>query len=143
MLDKHNIPTKSFRMVREAFKNDTSHNISLRLIGECSKDGRMYNLPIVKEVAILIGGDIENLQTGKDIIVKHKSGLLKRIDEHHPSHLGLQYPLLFSYGEDQFTKGIELSPLFISQSRKRINITLKELFQYQIHHRIDEADILY
>ena len=46
-------------------------NVSLWLIGKRSKDGRMYNLPTSEEeVAILIVGDIENLDRGRDIIVE-------------------------------------------------------------------------
>ena len=61
---------------------------------------------------MLNAGDIENLPLGRDIIVEHRSKLLKHINEHHPSYLGLQYPLLFPHGEDGLTKGIQLSPLF-------------------------------
>ena len=89
ILDEHNVLAKSFKMVKEAFKNDNLMNVSLQLIGKQSKDGRMYNLPTSKEVAILIVGDIKNLDRERDIIVKQKSGLLKRINELHLPYLGL------------------------------------------------------
>ena len=93
-------------MVMDAFQLGNGHNVSLRLIGKHAKDSKMCNIPIAEEVALLIVGDIENLQSGKDIIVEHNSGVLKYINEHYPSYLGLQYPLLFPYGEYGFTKGI-------------------------------------
>ena len=89
MLDKHNILAKTFRMVKEAPEHDIGHNVSLRLIGKHNKDDEMYNLLTAEEVAILIVCDIKNLQTGKDIIVEHKNGFLKQINEHHISYLGL------------------------------------------------------
>ena len=77
MLDEHNVLTKSFRMVKEAFQLDNRCNFSLRLIGKCAKGGKMYNLTTTQEVAMLIVGDIENLQLRRDIIVEHRSKILK------------------------------------------------------------------
>ena len=39
-----------------------------------------------------------------DIILQLQSGKLQRINELHVSYLGLQYPILFSYGEDGYRK---------------------------------------
>ena len=105
MLNEHNVLTKSFRMVKEAFQLDDRCNVSLRLIGRRAKDGRMYNLPTIEEVAMLIFGDIENLQFGRDIVVEQRGELLKHINEHHPSYLGLQYPLLFHMERMDLLKG--------------------------------------
>ena len=70
MLDNHNVLVKSFRRVREAFDEDETQQVNLRLIGKRSKDGRMYNLPTTDEVAMLIVGDIENLEKGHDIVIR-------------------------------------------------------------------------
>ncbi|XP_070047144.1 uncharacterized protein [Nicotiana tomentosiformis] len=53
MLDEQNVLTKSFRMVRDKFQEDTHSNYRLRLIGKRNYDGRRYNLSMVSEVAAL------------------------------------------------------------------------------------------
>ena len=64
MLDEHSVLVKSFRMVREAFKENESINVNLKLMGKCVKDERIYNLPASNELAILIVGDVKNLERG-------------------------------------------------------------------------------
>ncbi|OIT18832.1 hypothetical protein A4A49_60773, partial [Nicotiana attenuata] len=59
MLDEHNVLTKSFRMVRDKFQEDTQSNFRLRLIGKRNYDGRRYNLPTISEVAALVVGDFD------------------------------------------------------------------------------------
>ena len=141
MLDNHNVLVKSFRRVREAFDEDETQQVNLRLIGKRSKDGRMYNLPTTDEVAMLIVGDIENLEKGRDIIVRKHDGMLQQINEHHPAYLALQYPLLFPYGDDGYTRGIGLR-LSVDDQRKRTNLTMREYMQYRLHTRLDEADTI-
>ena len=137
MLDENNHLVQSFRMVRDASVNENTQDIRLRLVGNRSRDGRMYNLPTASEVAILIVGDVENLEKGRDIIVEYKNGSLQRINELHPSYLALQYPLFFPYGEDGYIKGIEISSTY---GRKRCAITMREWFQYRIQNRMEEPD---
>ena len=69
------------------------------MIADRKKDGRIYNLPTVSQVAAGIVGDARQ-PINWDIILEKQSGKLQRINEFHPSYLGLQYPLLFPYGED-------------------------------------------
>ena len=99
MLDDHNAHAKSFRMARDRLADNQLDNVKLRLIAGREKDGRTYNLPNVSEVAALIVGDFD-ADSRRDIIVENQNGELQRIHELHSSYLGLQYPLLFPYGED-------------------------------------------
>ncbi|OIT29002.1 hypothetical protein A4A49_62163, partial [Nicotiana attenuata] len=57
ILDEQNVLTKSFRMVRDKFQEDTHSNFRLRLIEKRNYDGRRYNLPTISEVAALVVGD--------------------------------------------------------------------------------------
>ncbi|KAG4949627.1 hypothetical protein JHK82_042850 [Glycine max] len=99
MLDQHNAHAKSFRMTRDRLADSQVDNVRLKLITARETDGRVYNLPNVVEVAALIVGDFDgNLR--RAIIVETQNGELQRIDELHSSYLGLQYLLLFPYGED-------------------------------------------
>lgn len=47
-----------------------------------------------------------NLKDKRDILVDYKKSGLEPISELHPSFMSLQYPLLFSRGEDGYRLGI-------------------------------------
>ncbi|KAL5147165.1 hypothetical protein HKD37_06G016897 [Glycine soja] len=105
MLDQHNSHAKSFIMSRDRLAANQANNIKLQLIAARGKDGRVYNMPNVLEIAALIVG---NFHPGskRDIIVETQNGELQRIHELHPSYLALKYPLLFPYGEDGYRADI-------------------------------------
>ena len=105
MLDEYNVHAKSFRMARDRLTDSQVDNVKLRMIAAREKDGRTYNLPNVSEVAALIVGDFDP-DSRRDIIVETQNGELQRIHELHSSYLGLQYPLLFPYGEDGYRPDI-------------------------------------
>ncbi|KAF3685422.1 hypothetical protein FXO37_00633 [Capsicum annuum] len=90
MLDDQNVLTKSFRMVRDRFQEDSHTNVRLKLIGKRNYDGRRYNLPTISEVAALVVGDFEVSRYDRDIVVETQSGLLQRINELNTSYLALQ-----------------------------------------------------
>ena len=89
MLDEQNVLTKSFRMVRDKFQEDTHSNYRLRLIGKRNYDGRRYNLSMVSEVAALVVVDFEQIRPNTDIIVESQSGQLQRINELNAAYLNL------------------------------------------------------
>ncbi|KAG6430842.1 hypothetical protein SASPL_108915 [Salvia splendens] len=97
---------ESFCLAKEMINQDSPPIVKLRLLGKRGRDRRTYNIPSVSEVAMLVVGDFDHAFGDKDIIVEIQSGNLQRISEFHPSYLALQYPLLFPYGEDGYTKFI-------------------------------------
>ena len=88
MLDEHNTYAKSFRMARDRLAHSEVHNIRLKLIADREKDGRIYNVSTVSEVAALITGDFDT-HSERDIILETQNGQSQRIDELHSSYLGL------------------------------------------------------
>lgn len=58
-----------------------------------------FNAPTIDEVAIIIVG--ENLDS-RDIVLHRRSNQLQRVYETHRSYDALQYPLIFSQGEDGY-----------------------------------------
>lgn len=128
MLDEHNVLVKSFRMVRDTIHENVSSDLKLRLIGRREQDGRRYNLPSVSEVAALIIGDFETSPADRDIIVETKIGKLKQISGLNASYLGLQYPLLFPYGEDGYREDVPLSYSSMTPSTRRKKITMRDFF---------------
>ncbi|XP_071718447.1 uncharacterized protein [Rutidosis leptorrhynchoides] len=126
---------KSFRMARDTYETNPNVEFKLRLKGRRDKDGRTYNLPTADEIAALIVGDIDMSFDERDIIIdSHEEGL-KRISELHLQYLGLQYPLIFAYGEDGYRTDIFHRDIDGSTSRKKKRVTMREFFAYKIQER--------
>lgn len=117
-------------------------NLKLRILGRRGRDPRMYNVPTTFEVATLIVGDYDSGNQERDIIVETQSGSLQRISTLALSYLPLQYPLLFTRGEDGWHKNIEYHDASCSSTIKREHVTLREWFAYRIHQRDTEKFIL-
>ncbi|XP_047260759.1 uncharacterized protein LOC124894037, partial [Capsicum annuum] len=129
-------------MVRDRFQVVENSNLRLRLIGKRGFDGRRYNSPSVSEVAALVVGDFEPpTMLDRDIIIESQSGQLKRINELNASYLGLQYPLLFPYGEDGYRENISLN-LKDESSGGRKCVSCREYFSYKIQERKHEDSII-
>ncbi|XP_057763551.1 uncharacterized protein LOC130984017 [Arachis stenosperma] len=135
VLDTHNVLAKSFRMAREMVRTNPRTDIKLRLFGKRGRDGRRYNLPSVSEVAGLFVGDFDGRTKERDIVIETKSGILKRISELNPAYLGLQYPLLFPFGEDGWREKIPLNRLPKNMRSEPGFISMRDFFAYRIQHR--------
>ncbi|XP_061346787.1 uncharacterized protein LOC133292402 [Gastrolobium bilobum] len=142
MLDEHNRIAQSFRYARDRYKEDDFNGVKLRLIRKRGSDGRVYNLPSASEVAALIVGDIDNVMGDRDIIVETQTGLLQRIDVKHPLYLGLQYPLLFPYGEDGYRDDVQRASISSGRTNPRSTISMKEFFSFRLQMRSGESQIL-
>ncbi|KAL5159530.1 hypothetical protein HKD37_15G043838 [Glycine soja] len=101
------------------FDTTIAQDIRLKLIYDRTIDGRFYNLPTVSKFVALIVGD-EEISLNRDIILETQSCKLKRIKELHVSYLGLQYLLLFPYGQDGYKRDVQHKDILESQQRKRI-----------------------
>ncbi len=62
MLNACNPLAESFRMARERFKMNLDDDVTIRLIGRRTRDGRQYNLPTANEVAALLVGVLYRLR---------------------------------------------------------------------------------
>uniref|UniRef100_A0A0R0KGC4 ATP-dependent DNA helicase n=1 Tax=Glycine max TaxID=3847 RepID=A0A0R0KGC4_SOYBN len=138
MLDEHNTHAKSFRMIRDRLAHSEVHNVRLKLIANREKDARTYNVPTISEVATLIAGDFY-MNSKRNIILETQNGQLQRIHELHSSYLGLQYPLLFPYGEDRYRADILHRATSSGQKRKRNHLTMREWFAFKLQCRSNEA----
>jgi len=141
MLDEFNVHAKSFRVARDRYREQPFHDLKLRLIADRNKDGRLYNIPTVSEVAALIVGDVDSASP-RDIIMENRSGKLQRINELHTSYLGFQYPLLFPYGEDGYRHDVNHRVTSTSKNMKRNRLTIREWFCFRIQSRELEAQTL-
>ncbi|KAL6550068.1 hypothetical protein OROMI_020556 [Orobanche minor] len=139
MIDAENPIAQNFRMAAERFKESSDVNVKLCLMGRRSRDGRMYNLPTCSEVAALIVGNDEYEMDPRDIVLERKNGDFQIISELHPSYLPMQYPLLFSYGEDGYHPEISHSD---KSKGDRHTLTIKEFLAFRIFDRIEEAQTI-
>lgn len=141
MLDRENELVKTFRQVRERFKETDYIPIKLRLVCNRVTDGRYTNEPInAYEFAGLIPGD--DLLQPRDIVVEYMSKKLVRISDLHPSYMALQYPLLFPYGEDGFRLNILHRGLQFAVVNKRCTVTMREDYAYRLQQRNMEGQTL-
>ncbi|XP_061357242.1 uncharacterized protein LOC133301608, partial [Gastrolobium bilobum] len=143
MLDKHNSIVQSFRYARDRYNEDQLKGVRLRLIRKCGNDGRLYNLPSASEVAVLIVGDIDTAMGDRDIIVETQDGVLKRIDVKHPLYLGLQYPLLFPYGEEGYRDDVHRNSISTGRTNPRSTISNREFFAFRLQIRLGESQVLH
>lgn len=143
MLDEHNVLAKSFRYARDRFVERDFGDIKLKLIRKRNTDGRTYNLPSASEVAAIIVGDIDESLAHRDIILETQCRSLQIVDTLHPNYLGLQYPLIFPFGEDGYRPDIPTSENVAGcSSRKRNKVSMREFFAYRIQERIGDSPIL-
>lgn len=140
MLDEYNVLVKSFRMAKEKITREGRSDVRLKLIGRRCGDARRYNLPSTSKVAALVVGDFDESLGDRDILIQTKTCQLKCINELNASYLGLQYPLLFPYGEHGYREDILLSTSNPSvKGRKKVS--MREFFAYRIHERDCELQL--
>lgn len=142
VLNKENPLVKMFRMARDRFSMSNNANFKIRLVGRREKDGRVYNLPTVEEVVVLIVGDIDVHFDERDILLQSQDGHLQRISELHPAYLALQYPLLFPYGEDGYRVDIFHRGVDETTSKKKKRVTMRDFFAYMIQMRPNVPSLL-
>ncbi|XP_061346430.1 uncharacterized protein LOC133292063, partial [Gastrolobium bilobum] len=140
MLDEHNSIAQSFRYARDRYREDDFSGVKLRLIRKRGSDGRVYNLPSASEVAALIVGDIDNALGDRDIVVETQDRVLQRIDVKHPLYLGLQYPLLFPYGEDGYRDDVERSYISRGRTNPRSTSHLREELYKNLKNAFDRGE---
>lgn len=102
LLHCHNPYVRSFKSAIEAMaSNMENFQVIIRAdrAPQIEHRGR-YNAPQVDEVAVLIVGQEF---TKRDIVLRARDNTLKRVSEIHRSYDALQYPLIFSHGEDGYS----------------------------------------
>ncbi|XP_061343010.1 uncharacterized protein LOC133289157 [Gastrolobium bilobum] len=79
----------------------------------------------------------------RDIVVETQDRVLERIDVKHPLYLGLQYPLLFPYGEDGYRDDVERSYTSHGRTNPRSTVSMQEFFSFRIQMRSGESEVLH
>ncbi|XP_038722074.1 uncharacterized protein LOC120014228 [Tripterygium wilfordii] len=142
MFDEINEITKAFRMARNRFLESDIRPVKLRLCAKRRGDGAVYDAPVSSEIAGLIVGDFGDSSEYRDIIVEDKVDGLKRVNESHPSFMSMQYPLLFPYGEDGYSKGLKYQSSISRRSTEKACVTMREYYAYRLQQRHHEGKTL-
>nr|GEU80682.1 DNA helicase PIF1, ATP-dependent [Tanacetum cinerariifolium] len=128
-------------MAKDWCNTHNSPDFCLRLHSE-QKTTRQYNAPTVSEVEDIIINDFKDAHPTRDIFIERKYTGPQRVSELHPSYMAIQYPLLFSYGEDGFHEKIPYHENARTRKTKRGYVIMKEYYSYIIHQWPDQGNIL-
>lgn len=132
ILNENNSRVKSFRTARDKFDDGTVREFNIWIINSRSSDGRIYNTPSSSEVAGIIVWDLSLSNCERDVIVHHQVRGLQRISDLHPSLMAMQYPLLFTYGEDGRHVGIENRQSKITKPDGQNKLTMREYYSFKL-----------
>ena len=69
MLDETNELTKSFRSIRDKFKDDSLSSFNMAILDRQPTNSKQYDQPINDEIGGLIVGDIGEFNSNRDIII--------------------------------------------------------------------------
>jgi hypothetical protein len=99
---------------------DTSDDhYNTRIFGDVNAHGDAFSFPVASEVVGLLVGNIGETGVGRDIIIEDRTTNLQQISECHRKFMSMQYPLLFSYGEDGFHDNITYHETQTSSSMRQ------------------------
>ncbi|KAJ4772848.1 hypothetical protein LUZ62_057105 [Rhynchospora pubera] len=144
MLYEHNIVAQGFQTAQDRIGSLAADDFYLRISSTRSRQAVQYSAPAADEVVGLIVGDFTEDSSRRDIIIHSRGGQLQRINPLHRKYFALQYPLLFSRGEDSFTEDIEYDTSAVGASNvRRPHVTMLEYYRYRVHVRTDESPILF
>lgn len=102
MLETHNPYVQFFR--NNASRSRSPCCVQLKILDPTTKDPRTHNIPTCNEVAVLLVDDPTESATYREVIIEHRDGSVKRINEKHPFYLPLRYPIIFPFGEQGWSE---------------------------------------
>ena len=135
MLFRHHPAVQHYKQAMELCRHiplEQQCRISLRFDTGC--DRRRYQAPdaSVREIAVILPGDGDQVRGSQDIILYRNSGQpLQRISDTHPFYPSLRYVLLFPTGQLSWHPTIE----YTTQDGKRKYVSLAEFHRYRLFIR--------
>nr|GEX42914.1 helitron helicase-like domain-containing protein [Tanacetum cinerariifolium] len=123
LLDSHKALVQLFRTARAKFKETHVPNFKVWL----------YNVVGVKEYELstgdMLGAIVYELgpetEMNYDMILETRSGYPQRVSKLHPSYMSLQFPLLFIFGENGYSKDLKMIGSTNSSSKDK-RLTMNE-----------------
>ncbi|GJV60129.1 DNA helicase [Tanacetum coccineum] len=139
LLDTHNALVQLFRTAREKLADTDIPNFQVRLYNVVG--AHEYELPTGDTLGAIVYEPGPETQMDYDIIIEERSGHPQRVNKLHPSYMSLQFPLLFLYGEDGYSKDFKLVG-DNGRSKTDRRLTMKAYYAYLIHDRKNSYNYL-
>jgi hypothetical protein len=87
-----------------------SGTLAIHIVDNPDSDQCRYNAPTVYEIAAIIVGNDQDVNDGRDIILRPRAGGLQRISDLHSVYAPLHYVLLFPLGTAGWNANLKLQP---------------------------------
>nr|GEW77692.1 DNA helicase [Tanacetum cinerariifolium] len=139
LLDTHNSLVHLFRTAREKLTDSHVPNFKVRLYNVVG--AREYELPTGDMLGAIVYEPGPDTQMDYDIVLEERSGYPQRVNKLHASYMSFQFPLLFLYGEDGYSKDLKLVGGTANSNADR-RLTMKAYYAYFIHDRVNYFNYL-
>nr|GEW93979.1 DNA helicase [Tanacetum cinerariifolium] len=140
LLDAHNALVQLFRTAREKFVTQDVPDFKVRLYNVVGT--REYELPTGDMLGAIVYEAGPEMEMDYDIVIEERSGHPQRVNKLHPSYMSLQFPLLFIYGQDGYSKDMKLAGCSKSASADERRLTMKAYYAYYLHDRVGCSNLL-
>ncbi|GJQ94768.1 DNA helicase [Tanacetum coccineum] len=77
-----------------------------------------------------------------DIVIEQRLGPPQLVNKLHPSYMALQFPFLFLYGEDGYSKEMKMVRVPGMSSDEDRRLTMKAYYSYMLHDRLGSFNYL-
>ncbi|GKC39974.1 DNA helicase, partial [Tanacetum coccineum] len=103
---------------------------------------REYELPTGDMLGAIVYEPGPNAEMDFDIVIEQRIGQPQRVSKLHPSYMALQFPLLFVYGEDGYSKDMKMVRVPGVPSDEDRRLTMKAYYSYVLHDRVNSFNYL-
>ncbi|GJS68023.1 DNA helicase [Tanacetum coccineum] len=93
---------------------------------------REYKLPTGDMLGAIVYEPGPESDMDYDIVLEERSWYPQRVNKLHPSYMSLQFPLLFIYGQDGYSKELRMIGTTGSSSEQK-RLTMKAYYSYYLH----------
>nr|GEV56457.1 helitron helicase-like domain-containing protein [Tanacetum cinerariifolium] len=135
LLDNHNALVQLFRTAREKLLDSEVSPFKVRLysvMGACE-----YELPIGVTLGAIVYEPGLDTNMDYDIIIKEHISQPQRVNKLHPSYMALQFPKIFIYGEDGYSKDLKMIRVLGTSSNENRRLAIKAYYSYILHDRVN------
>ncbi|GKD93717.1 DNA helicase, partial [Tanacetum coccineum] len=101
-----------------------------------------YELPTGDMLGAIVYEPGPDTDMDFDILIEHRIGQPQRVNKLHPSYMALQFPLLFVYGEDGYSKEMKMVRVPGSSPDEDRRLTMKAYYSYMLHDRTNSFNYL-
>ncbi|GJX32448.1 DNA helicase, partial [Tanacetum coccineum] len=139
LLDTHNALVQLFRTAREKFQDNHIPNFKVRLYNVIG--AREYELPTGDMLGAIVYETGPDNDMDYDIVLETRSGYPQRVNKLHASYMSLQFPLLFIYDQDGYSKDLKMVGSSGSSSKDK-RLTMLAYYSYYLHDRANRYNYL-